>query len=180
VPVVRPWLPLIVLTAVIAVALAPLSSPVVARAAAKDEEEEKDEDAKKGSATLGAVGGLSVITANSTFLLIGVTADAFAKDAYTPDQVRGIMKPIIKQLDAVSNLLRKVQEEGLSEQDDDYIDQIVELYRLLQDEARGLDKFVIKRGDSELKGFDKARKAALKALNKLSGEDKDEEEKEEK
>jgi cob(I)alamin adenosyltransferase len=167
------------LTAVFAVSFAPLAVPRVAGAAPKAEAEEKDEDTKKESATLGAVGGLSVITANSTFLLIGVTADAFAKDAYKPDQVRGIMKPIIKQLDAVSNLLRKVQEEGLSEQDDDYIDQIVELYRLLQDEARALDKFVIKKGESEAKAFEKARKAALKALGKLTGEDKDDEEKEE-
>lgn len=173
-PVVRPWLSLVVLTAVFAVALA----PVATTAAAKDDEE-KDTDAKKESATLGAVGGLSVISANSTFLLIGVTADAFAKDVYTPEQVRGIMKPIIKQLDAVSTLLRKVQEEGLSEQDDDYIDQIVELYRLLQNEARALDKFVIKKGEADAKSFEKARKAALKALGKLTGEDNDEDEEKE-
>jgi hypothetical protein len=167
-----------VLTAVFAVALAPMA----AHAAAKDVEEkdaEKDAGAKKESATLGAVGGLSVISANSTFLLIGVTADAFAKEVYTPEQVRGIMKPIIKQLDAVSNLLRKVQEEGLSEQDDDYIDQIVELYRLLQDEARALDKFVVRKGDGEAKSFEKTRKAALKALGKLTGEDKDDDEEKE-
>jgi cob(I)alamin adenosyltransferase len=170
---------LFVLTAVFAVAFAPLASPVVARAAAKDDEDEKDDDAKKGAATLGAVGGLSVISANSTILLIGVTADAFAKDVYKPEQVRAIMKPIIKQLDAVSNLLRKVQEAGLSEQDDDYVDQIIEMYRLLQDEARALDKFVIKKGESEAKAFEKARQAAVKALGKLTGEDKDEDEEKE-
>jgi hypothetical protein len=179
VPIARLWLMLIFLTATVSIlATTGALAPQAALAAAKDDDD-KEASAKKESATLGAVGGLSVISANSTFLLIGVTADAFAKDVYGPEQVRGIMKPIIKQLDAVSNLLRKVQDEGLGEQDDDFIDQIVELYRLLQDEARALDKYVVKKGEPEAKAFEKARKAALKALGKLTGEDKKEDDEKE-
>gem|GEM_PF-6477509 len=40
-------------------------------------------------------------------------------------------------------------------------------------------EFVIKKGDAEAKAFQKARQAAVKALGKLTGGDKEEEENEE-
>ena len=66
----------------------------------EDDEEDKSEKAEE--AKLEAIGGLSMVTARNTFLLIGVTADAFAKQAYKGEQVEAIMKAVIRQLDTVT------------------------------------------------------------------------------
>jgi hypothetical protein len=45
---------------------------------------------------------------------------------------------------------------------------------LLQDQARALNKFVAKPGEETLADFEKARKAALAALEKLADDEKNE------
>lgn len=161
---VRHWLPL----TVIAVVIALLSSPIAVRAA-KDE----DDDDDVAAAQLSAVGGLSMITAQQSVLIVGMTSDAFVKDVYTPDQVQTFVKATIAQLDAVKGLLQKMRDAGLSDEDDASIEKFIDFYGLVQDEAKALGKFVTKRGAAEAKAFEKARDAALKALDKLSAKDDD-------
>lgn len=166
----RPWMWL----AFVAFLLALAPGPVLTRA------EEKDEDvdgAAKEAAKLEAIGGLSMVTARNTYLLIGVTADSFVKDVHTPDQVQAIMKAVVAQLDAVNGQLKKMQKTGLSEANDEYVDQIVSVYELLQEEARALTKFVAKKGEARATAFEKARKAAEEAIEKLAGDDKSDDEK---
>lgn len=166
----RPWLCLLIVASLFA------CGPALQTTRAADDDDKAE---KAAAAQLEAIGGLSMVTARNTFLLIGVTADAFAKQAYKGDQVEAIMKSVIRQLDTVSNQLRKLQDAELSEANDQYVDQIVSVYRLLQDQARALDKFVAKPGEGTANAFEKARKAALTALDKLAGDDKEEEKKDE-
>jgi hypothetical protein len=119
---------------------------------------------------LEAIGGLSMVTARSTFLLIGVTADAYAKKAYNAARVQAVTKVVISQLNAVSNQLGNLQESDLSEANEKYIKQIVAVYSSLKRQALALEKYVVNPDDGTLKRFEKARESALAALDKLTGE----------
>ena len=66
--------------------------------------------AKDANATLQAVGGLGVGHIQSSLGLIGVTADAFAKEVYTAKQVEDLMNGTINGIEAVKKLLRRLQE----------------------------------------------------------------------
>src|SRR5689334_2611661 len=69
------------------------------------------------NATLQAVGGLGVGHIQSSLGLIGVTADAFAKDVYSPKQVEDLMNGTINGIEAVKKLLRRLQETDLTDDD---------------------------------------------------------------
>jgi hypothetical protein len=161
---VRRWLPL----SVFALMIALLSSPIAVRAAKDD-----DDDDEVAAAQVAAVGGLSMVTAQQSMLIVGMTSDAFVKDVYTADEVQTFVKATIAQLDAVKGLLQKMRDAGLSDEDDASIEKFIDFYGLVQDEAKALGKFVTKRGAAEAKAFEKAREAALKGLDKLSTKDDD-------
>lgn len=125
-------------------------------------EEEEEEDVP-----MLAVGALSAANAKSSFLLIGVTADAFVHDAYKPEQITNIMAAVVTQLEAVNKVLTKLKDDDLEEDDEMYVAKVIKVHKLLQEEARALTKFADKKGESEAKAFDKARKAAMKAIDEL-------------
>jgi hypothetical protein len=169
-PHIRRWLPLTVLALVVAM----LSAPIAVRAAKDDDD---DDDEKAGAAQLSAIGGMAMVTAQQSALIVGMTADAFSKDVYTPDQVQAFIKATTAQLEAVKALLQKVRDAGLSDDDDGAIEKFMDAYSLIQEEAAALEKFVAKRGAAEAKAFEKARDKALKALDKLSTKDDDDDDK---
>ncbi|MBS0266559.1 MAG: hypothetical protein JSS02_31805 [Planctomycetes bacterium] len=138
------------------------------------QDEDSDDATPAEVSQLEAIGGLSMVTARNTYLLIGVTADAYAKKAYKADRVQSIMKSVIPQLDAVSSQLRKLQDSDLSEANDDFITGIVGVYSRLKRQARALSKYVAKPDEATLKDYEQARTSALAALEKLTGENQDE------
>jgi hypothetical protein len=169
-PRIRRWLPL----TVFALALAILAAPIAVRAA---KEEDDDDDEKIAAAQLSAIGGLSMVTAQQSVLIVGMTADAFSKDVYTPEQVQTFLKATSAQLEAVKALLQKMRDAGLSDEDDASIEKFIDFYGLVEEEAKALDKFVSKRGAAEAKAFEKAREKVLKALDTLSAKEDDDDDK---
>lgn len=124
------------------------------------------------NATLQAVGGLGVGHIQSTLGLIGVTADAYAKDVYTPKQVEDLMNGTVNGIEAVKKLLRRLQETDLGEDDREYIDRMISVYNGLQREAKALVVFAKSRKPSDAELFDAARKAAVAKLGQLTEGDK--------
>lgn len=122
------------------------------------------------NATLQAVGGLGVGHIQSSLGLIGVTADAFAKDVYTPKQVEDLMTGTINGIEAVKKLLRRLQETDLSDDDEEYIDRMVNVYNALQREAKALVIFAKSKKPADAEIFDSARKAAVMKLGQLTQE----------
>lgn len=120
------------------------------------------------NAMLHAVGGLGVGHIQSTLGLIGVTADAFAKDVYTAKQVEDLMTGTVNGIEAVKKLLRRLQEADLTEDDKEYIDRMVSVYNALQREAKALVTFAKTRKASDADAFDAARKSALGKLAQLT------------
>lgn len=125
------------------------------------------------AAQLEAIGGLSAVNAQHTYLLIGVLSDAYVKGVYDDKQVRTMAQGVVQQLATISDMLEKVQDGDLSDEDDEFVDRIVEIYGLLQDEAKSLTKYTEDQGEAEGQAFEKARKAALEAIEKLLGTEKE-------
>lgn len=122
---------------------------------------------------LAAVGGLSVGHMHTSQGLIGVTADAFAKDVYEAETVAELMGGLIGGIEANKKLLRKLQETELSDEDEQFIDGIIGVYNSLDAEAKSLIKFSTSKSQTDAKAFEKARKTAVARLQKLLGEDED-------
>jgi hypothetical protein len=120
------------------------------------------------NATLQAVGGLGVGHIQSSLGLIGVTADAFAKDVYTAKQVEDLMNGTINGIEAVKKLLRRLQETDLSDDDEEYIDRMINVYNALQKEAKALVAFAKSKKPADAEIFDSARKAAVTKLGQLT------------
>lgn len=131
----------------------------------------QDDNAKAvedANAVLQTIGGLGVGHIQSSLGLIGVTADAFAKDVYTPKQVEDLMNGTINGIDAVKKLLRRIQETDLSDDDKEYIDRMINVYNALQREAKALVAFSKSKKPSDADIFDAARKAAVTKLGQLT------------
>ena len=127
---------------------------------------------KDANATLQAVGGLGVGHIQSSLGLIGVTADASAKDVYSAKQVEDLMNGTINGIEAVKKLLRRLQETDLSDDDKEYIDRMVNVYNALQREAKALVTFAKSRKPADAEIFDAARRSAVMKLGQLTDGDK--------
>ena len=120
------------------------------------------------NAILQAVGGLGVGHIQSSLGLIGVTADAFAKDVYTAKQVEDLMNGTINGIEAVRKLLRRLQEADLTDDDKEYIDRMISAFNALQREAKALTAFAKSKKPADAESFDSARKAAVLKLGQLT------------
>ncbi len=125
----------------------------------------------EGNPALQAVGGLGIGHIQSTLGLIGVTADAFAKEAYDAQKVNDLMIGTINGIEAVKKLLRKLQDSNLSDADQEFIDRMIGAYNALQREAKALAAFADSRKPSDADAFEKARRAAVAKLGQLTSED---------
>ena len=128
----------------------------------------QDAETEAANAPLQAVGGLGVGHIQSSLGLIGVTADAFAKDVYSAKQVEDLMNGTINGIEAVKKLLRKLQDGNLSDDDEEYIDRMVTVFNALQREAKALIVYAKSKKPADAVLFDAARKAALAKLHQLT------------
>ena len=99
---------------------APTEIPAPLAVAADSEE--------RGNAALQAVGGLGVGHIQSTLGLIGVTADAFARDIYDAKKVEELMNGTINGIEAVKKLLRNLADTNLSDDDEEFINRMVGVF----------------------------------------------------
>lgn len=129
------------------------------------------ESEEEGSPALQAVGGLGIGHIQSTLGLIGVTADAFAKEAYDAKKVESLMKGTNEGIEVAKKLLRKLQDTKLSAADEDFIDRMIGAYNALQREAKALASFAKSRKPADAEAFAKARKLAIEKIDKLTVED---------
>lgn len=130
------------------------------------------DDDDEADPALECVGGLSVAHGHTSLALIGVTADAFAKDVYPAETVAELMGGLIGGIDANKKMLRKLQaSDELSDEDEAYVDGVLGLYNALEAEAKALIKFTKSKSEADAMAFEKARLAAVAKLNKLLGEE---------
>ena len=126
------------------------------------------ESEERGNAALQAVGGLGVGHIQSTLGLIGVTADAFARDIYDAKKVEELMIGTVNGIEAVKKLLRNLADTNLSDDDEEFINRMVGVYIALEKEAKTLTTFAKSKKPSDAALFAKARKAAVAKLDQLT------------
>ncbi len=122
---------------------------------------------------IGAVGGSHVYT---TYAYIGVLADSLSKELYTKEQIQELLNETIAMSESLLKQLRKVRAGGLSDTDAAAIDNMIEIYRLLQDEARAAAKFAESRTTEDAEKFDKVRTTVWPRIATLLGLEKPTEE----
>jgi hypothetical protein len=119
------------------------------------------------SAQLQAIGGLSAVNAEHTYLLIVSVSDGVARGYYDTKSVRPQMNRIIRQLETCSSLLRRIQQQGLDEEDDELVELIVSVHARLHAQARALIVFSEIQGEAEARNLERARRAARQELDKM-------------
>jgi hypothetical protein len=118
---------------------------------------------------IGAVGGSHVYT---TYAYIGVLADSLSKELYTKEQVQELLNETIAMSESLLKQLRKVRAGGLSDTDAEAIDNMIEIYKLLQDEARAAGAFAASRTTEDAEKFDSARTTVWPRISALLGLEK--------
>jgi hypothetical protein len=127
------------------------------------------ESEARSNAALQAVGGLGVGHIQSTLGLIGVTADAFARDIYDAKKVEELMNGTINGIEAVKKQLRNLGDTNLSDDDEEFINRMIGVYIALEREAKALTVFAKSKKTADAANFAKARKAAVTKLDQLTG-----------
>lgn len=116
---------------------------------------------------LQAVGGLCVGHVQTTLGFIGVTADAFQKEAYTAEGVEDLVGSVISVIDVVKSQLGKVQDLDLTADDAAFMENLQTLYTALQKEANALIAYAKSKKPKDAEAFEKARKAAVGKYEEL-------------
>ncbi len=118
---------------------------------------------------LSAIGGLTAAHMYTTYVAIGATADAFGNEVYEAKQVQDIMNSLVGMIDTLKKQLLLVQENCEDVADQKYLDQAIDVYTLLQEEARQLSKFAGSRDIADHRAYEKARTTVWPKIEKLLG-----------
>jgi hypothetical protein len=117
---------------------------------------------------IGALGGAHVYT---TYAYIGVLADGLSKELYTPEQTKTLLGEIVSVSDSLVKNLTRVRDGGLTESDGAAISNMIDIYKLLQDEARAAIAFSESKTVEDAQKFEEARTTVWPKISELLGLD---------
>jgi hypothetical protein len=117
--------------------------------------------------TLGYTTGQAVLL---THMAVGTLADAFVAKTYKSGDATNYVTTYIKITEGMKEQMGKLAAaEVLSKNDAQFVRNTMEVLDLVLEEAQALKKFVKSGDDSDAKGYDNARKKALKEIQTLLG-----------
>ncbi len=125
--------------------------------------------ARADDACLEAVGGASAGYVYSTYMFIGVTADAFTKKAYDADKVKQLMTVGMKMLAESEKQLEKMKRSGLDSADRAVVEEFLAVLGLLRAQAGALITYSKSGLVKDAECYEKARKKAWSRITKLLG-----------
>jgi hypothetical protein len=117
---------------------------------------------------IGALGGAHVYT---TYAYIGVLADGLSKDLYSAEQTKTLLAEVVSVSDSLIKNLTRVRDGGLSDSDAAAINNMIDIYKLLQDEARAASAFSESRTVEDAEKFEGARTTVWPKISELLGLD---------
>ena len=117
---------------------------------------------------IGALGGAHVYT---TFAYIGVLADGLSKDLYGGEQTKELLGEVVSVSQSLVKNLTRVRDGGLSEQDTSAINNMIDIYTLLQTEAEAAIAFTDSRTPEDAEKFETARTTVWPKIADLLGLD---------
>lgn len=116
--------------------------------------------------TIGALGGAHVYT---TYAYIGVLADSLSKELYDAEQTKTLLGEVVSVSDSLVKNLTRVRDGGLSDSDTQAINNMIEIYGLLQTEAEAAIAFTDSRNPTDAEKFETARKTVWPKIADLLG-----------
>ena len=152
------------LTSLVALLLL-LSAPPALRAA----EEQKDKEEPKTDDRLVCIGALAGAHIYTTYGYVGGVADAYAHDVYKADKVQDLMKEVIGLSDVSVKQLKAVRNGNIVDSDKKVIDDVIEVYGLLSDEARALSDYTKSKDQDDLQKYEKARTTVWPKIKAVLG-----------
>lgn len=142
-------------------------------------EEKKKEEETKTDDRLICIGALAGAHIYTTYGYVGTVADAFAHDVYNADKVQNLMKEVIGLSDVSVKQLKTVRNGNIIDSDKKVIDDVIEVYGLLSEEARALSDYTRSKDKGDLQKYENARTTVWPKIKSVLGI-KDPEPKEEK
>ncbi|MBL8848670.1 MAG: hypothetical protein JNG89_03260 [Planctomycetaceae bacterium] len=115
------------------------------------------------------IGGLSGANLYTTYAYVGVLADGLSKDLYTAEQTKLMLGEVVTVSDNLIKNMVRVRDGGLSPDDTQSIDNMIEIYKLLQDEARAAIEYADSRSVTDAENFENARKTVWPKIATLLG-----------
>ncbi len=115
---------------------------------------------------IGALGGAHVYT---TYAYIGVLADGLSKQLYTDEQTKELLAEVVTVSDSLVKNMERVRDGGLSEGDTEAINGMIEIYKLLKDEASAAIRFADSRSVEDAEKFDQIRTTVWPKISALLG-----------
>lgn len=141
-----------------------VSVPLISRGEGEKKEEEGKTDDRL--VCIGALAGAHVYT---TYGYVGTVADGYAHDVYKAEKVQDLMREVVGLADVSVKQLKAVRNGNLVDADKKVLDDVVEVYGLLQDEAKALSEYSKTKDKTDLEKFEKARTAAWPKIKAVLG-----------
>ena len=138
--------------------------PVVGRGEGEKKEEEVKTDDRL--VCIGALAGAHIYT---TYGYVGTVADGYAHDVYKAEKVQDLMKEVIGLAEVSMKQLKTVRNGNIVDADRKVIDDVSEVYALLQKEAKALSEYSKSKNKDDLAKFEEARTAAWPKIKAVLG-----------
>jgi hypothetical protein len=115
------------------------------------------------------IGSLASSHVYTTFGYIGVVADNTQKELYTPQRVDDLMREVTVISNSLIKQLEELQKSSLTESDAAAVQEIIEIYKLLNQEADALRAYAQEKNEPNGNSFNKIRGDAWVRVAKLVG-----------
>jgi hypothetical protein len=133
-----------------------------------------DADGKKPvrppDAVLSLVGGLTTAHLYQSYLNIGLTADAVARDVYKIEEGKELLDGVSRMMDVVERQLAQLPESELQPEERRHLDKVRRLLSLLRSAVKELKSFWDTGDEDYVRRFQKLRKDVQQELDKLLAE----------
>jgi len=139
--------------------------PVLCRA----QEKEKKPEVPKDDDRLVCIGALAGAHIYTTYGYVGGVADAYAHDIYKAEKVQDLMKEVVGLADVSVKQLKAVRNGNIVESDKKVIDDVIEVYGLLKEEAQALSDYTKSKDKEDLDKYEKARTTVWPRIKTVLG-----------
>jgi hypothetical protein len=144
-------------------------SLLILPALCRSQEKEKKEEESKTDDRLVCIGALAGAHVYTTYGYVGTVADAYAHEVYKADKVQDLMKEVVGLADVSVKQLAAVRKGSIVESDKKVIDDVIEVYGLLKEEAQALSDYTKSKDQDDLKKYEKARTTAWPKIKTVLG-----------
>jgi hypothetical protein len=125
--------------------------------------------AQQDDVRLVAIGALAGSNVYTTYGYIGTVADLLAYEKYDSARVQALMKEVAALSEASIKQLQRVRATDIIDNDKKALDDMVAIYRLLQQEANALSDYSVSKSKDHLDAYNTARTTVWPKIKTILG-----------